>query len=156
MLTFHVAALFRTPPGVNLMVSGPLNHPKHGIMGLSGIIETDWSPYPFTMNWKFTAAGVPVTWEKGEPFAHLMPIQRGLVESLTPEVRDLDSDPETAAQYRAWAASRSQFNSDLQTPGSVAAQERWQKGYYRGKQPDGSDGPPGHEIKVRAKPFPNG
>ena len=154
VLTFHVAALFRTPPGVNLMVTGPLNHPKHGILGLSGIIETDWSPYPFTMNWRFTAPGVPVTWEKGEPFAHLMPIQRGLVESLEPEVRDLDSDPETAAQYRTWAAARSQFNADLQTPGSTAAQERWQKGYYRGKRPDGGDGPPDHEIKVRAKPFP--
>ena len=70
VLTFHVAALFRTPPGVNLMVTGPLNHPKHGIMGLSGIIETDWSPYPFTMNWEITAAGVPVTYKLYEGVTH--------------------------------------------------------------------------------------
>lgn len=153
VLTFHVAVLFRTPPGINLMVTGPLNHPKHGIAGLSGIIETDWSPYPFTMNWKFTAPGVPVTWEKGEPYAALVPLQRDLIESLEPEVRELESDAETAAQYRHWATSRSQFNDELRTPGSGAAQERWQKGYYRGRQPDGSDGPPYHQTKIRPKPF---
>lgn len=154
ILTFHVAVLFRTPPGINLMVTGPVNHPKHGIAGLSGIIETDWSPYPFTMNWKFTAPDTPVTWETGEPFATLMPIQRTLIESLEPEVRDLDSDPELAARYRLWAGSRAQFNEDLQSPGSEAAQARWQKGYYRGRQPDGGDGPPDHQTKVRPKPFP--
>ncbi|WP_247887138.1 DUF6065 family protein [Azospirillum sp. SYSU D00513] len=153
VLTFHVGALFRTPPGVNLMVTGPLNHVKDGIQPLAGIMETDWSPYPFTMNWKFTAPGKEVTWEKGEPFAMLMPIQRGLLDSLEPEVRDLDSDPELAAQYRGWAEARTKFNKDLQTPGSDAMTQRWQKGYYRGMRPDGEPGHPDHQTKVRARPF---
>ena len=155
ILTFHIGVLFRTPPGINLMVTGPINHPKHGIHGLSGVIETDWSPYPFTMNWKFTAPDTEVVWEKGEPYATLIPVQRGLVDSLEPEVRDLDSDPELAAQYRAWAESRSQFNADLKDPTSAAVAERWQKGYYRGLRPDGADGCPEHQTKVRPKPFPS-
>lgn len=154
VLTFHLAALFRTAPGVNLYVTGPANHPKDGVAPLSGIIETDWSPYPFTMNWKFTSGGLAVTWEKDEPFALLFPVQRGLLESMEPEFRDLDSDPELAAQFRHWAESRAQFNDSLNDPQSTAVKERWQKGYYRGLMPDGRDGPPEHQTKVRAKPFP--
>ena len=40
ILTFHVPALFRTEPGVNLWVTGPVNRPKDGIAPLSGVIET--------------------------------------------------------------------------------------------------------------------
>jgi hypothetical protein len=50
ILTFHLPCLFRTEPGAELMVQGPINRPKDGIAALSGIIETDWSPYSFTMN----------------------------------------------------------------------------------------------------------
>ena len=54
VLTFHINGLFRTPPGWNLWVGGSPNSPKDGIYPLTGVIETDWSPYTFTMNWRFT------------------------------------------------------------------------------------------------------
>ena len=60
--------LFSTEPGAELMVQGPINRPKDGIAALSGVIETDWSPYSFTMNWMFTRPGTPVRFEKGEPY----------------------------------------------------------------------------------------
>ena len=69
ILTFHVPCLFQTESGDHLFVQGPVNRPKDGIAALSGIIETDWSPYSFTMNWIFTRADHPVRFEKGEPFA---------------------------------------------------------------------------------------
>src|SRR5687767_7558136 len=47
VLTFHVPCLFQTDSGVDLFVTGPINRPKDGIAALSGIIETDWSPYTF-------------------------------------------------------------------------------------------------------------
>lgn len=154
ILTFHVGALFRTDPGINLFVTGPLNDPKDGVAPLSGIVETDWSPYPFTMNWKFTTAGMDVTWEEDEPIALLFPVQRGQIEAMEPEFRELDSDPELASRYRGWASSRGQFNKDLADPDSTAARERWQKGYFRGINPDGTPGCPGHQTKLRPKPFP--
>src|SRR5690349_11168623 len=49
ILTFRLQAIFRTEPGYDLMVQGPNNQPKDAISPLSGIIETDWSPYSFTM-----------------------------------------------------------------------------------------------------------
>src|SRR5258708_9907512 len=56
VLTFHIFGLFRTQPGWNLWVGGSPNRPKDGIFPLAGVIETDWSPYTFTMNWRFTRA----------------------------------------------------------------------------------------------------
>jgi hypothetical protein len=39
ILTFHIPCLFRTDPGVDLFVTGPVNRPKDAISALSGIIE---------------------------------------------------------------------------------------------------------------------
>src|SRR5436190_11727676 len=74
--TFHVQGLFRTSPGWNLCVSGSPNFIKDGAAPLSGMIETDWSPYTFTMNWKLTRPNYPVRFEENEPFAFIFPIDR--------------------------------------------------------------------------------
>jgi hypothetical protein len=153
VLTFQVPVLFRTPPGINLMVTGPLNEPKHGIFALSGVIETDWSPYSFTMNWRFTAPHVEVRWEAGEPYAFFFPLPRDLLETTEPEVRSLDDEPELAQHYRSWHAARLEFNRDLKNPDSEAVRQRWQKHYYRGLLSDGAPGPPDHRIKLRVKPW---
>jgi hypothetical protein len=54
VLTFSLGYLFRTTKAHNLWVKGPANRPKDGIAPLEGVIETDWAPYTFTMNWQFT------------------------------------------------------------------------------------------------------
>ena len=153
VLTFHVTALFRTEPGTNLWVTGPVNRPKDGIAPLSGVIETDWAPYTFTINWLFTRPNQPVRFEKGEPFCFFFPVLRDMVESVEPEFRDLASDPQAAAEYRAWAEGRAGFNRDLKTPDSPARQAKWEKAYYRGLKPDGAPGSPEHRIKLRLRPF---
>ena len=132
VLTFHVSCLFRTEPGFDLMAQGPVNCPKDAIAPLTGIIETDWSPFSFTMNWMFTRPGVPVRFEKGEPFCHLMPVRRGELETVEPELRLLSENPELKREHEAWTANRSKFNADLRQPGSAAQAEKWQKLYHRG------------------------
>ena len=42
ILTFYVPCLFRTAPGFDLMVQGPVNSPKDAIGPLAGVVETDW------------------------------------------------------------------------------------------------------------------
>jgi hypothetical protein len=153
ILTFHLLALLRTEPGVNLWVTGPVNRPKDGIAPLSGVIETDWAPYTFTMNWKLTRPGLPVRFEEGEPFCFFFPVARDLVEQVEPEIRDLDSEPETAADYRAWTEARSGFIRDLRVPDSPARAEKWQKAYYLGRRPGELPGPRDHRIKLRVRPF---
>jgi hypothetical protein len=153
ILTFHVPAIFRTEPGYDFMVQGPINRPKDGIYALSGVVETDWAPFTFTMNWMFTRPGV-VRFEKGEPFCHLFPIKRGELESMEPELHQLSDNPELKAEYEAWSASRAQFNADLKTPNSKASAEKWQKHYYRGQNLKGEAATlDEHRTRVRVKPF---
>lgn len=154
VLTFNVPAIFRSEPGFDLMVQGPINRPKDGLSALSGVVETDWAPFTFTMNWMFTRPGATVRFEKGEPFCHVFPIRRGELESFEPKILPLSVNAELKAQYEEWTASRSQFNADLKTPGSKAATYKWQKHYYQGTslagEPVAADD---HRTRVRLKPF---
>jgi hypothetical protein len=154
VLTFHVSCLFRTAPGYDLMVLGPINAPKDAIAALTGIVETEWSPFSFTMNWQFTRPGVPVRFERGEPFCHLMPVRRGELETVEPEMRLLSENPELEREHKTWSANRVKFNTDLAEPGSGAQAEKWQKLYHRGLRTDG--GPSGiddHRTRLKLKPF---
>ena len=49
VLTFHAGYLFRTPPGWDMLAGGPPNMPKDGIQALSGLVETDWLPFPLSL-----------------------------------------------------------------------------------------------------------
>ena len=153
VLTFHVEGIFRTPEGWNLWVSGPPNHPKDAISPLSGVIETDWSPYTFTMNWRFTRPGHWVRFEAGEPFCFLFPIERGALEGFQPRLEPLGADEDLQDQFVAWAHSRSAFQARLRDNPPSTPSQKWQKSYYRGVRPDGAPGPPGHQAKLRLAPF---
>jgi Family of unknown function (DUF6065) len=152
VLTFNVNALFRTEPGYDLMATGPLNQPKDGLQPLTGIIETDWAPFTFTMNWKFTRKLTPVAFERDEAYCMIFPLKRGLVEEVKPEIRDLESDKEVSDAYRRWTDSRRQFNAGLQQPGSEAQALKWQKDYFRGRAPFGT-APPDHRTRLRLAGF---
>jgi len=154
VLTFRVGGLFRTEPGWDLLVTGPFNRAKDAIQPLTGIVETDWSPFTFTMNWKFTRKFAPIGFERDEPFCMLFPLRRGAVETVEPEFRPLDSDPEVRDAYTEWAESRRAFNEALKTPGSAAAEEKWQKDYFRGKGRFGTP-PDDHRTRLRVKAFTN-
>ena len=154
VLTFHVPIVFRTPPGVDLYVTGPINSPKDGIAPLTGIVETDWLPFSFTMNWLFTRSAQRVRFAAGEPFCHVFPVARGAIEAVEPEIAALSSDPDLHARHDAWAESRAAFNRDLADPQSQASLERWQKLYQRGRDAAGVPaGAAGHRTRLRARPF---
>jgi hypothetical protein len=154
ILTFHIPCLFRTEPGVDLLVQGPVNRPKDAIAPLAGIVETDWAPYTFTMNWQFTRQGVAVRFDKGEPICHIWPLRRGALEAVEPEVRLLSEAPELKRQYDEWNASRLAFNTALKQPGSPAQIEKCQKLYHLAQLPDGSTAAVGdHRTRLRLKPF---
>ncbi len=153
IVTLHVGAVFRTEPGYNLYVGGPANAPKDGIYPLTGVIETDWAPYSFTMNWKLTRAGDPVRFEKDEPFCCVFPVSRNLLEQIEPEIRDIADDPQLAHNHHVWTQSRLVFNTGLKVEGSEAQKDKWQKVYYRGLQPDGASGVQDHRTKLHLREF---
>lgn len=153
VLTFHVPCVFRTEPGWNLMVMGPPNSPKRGIQALTGIIETDWAPYSFTMNWIFTEPNFPVKFLKGEPICFFFPIPRGAVDNVQPSFRDMKSDPVLEQQYTEWLKSRHNFIQDLSNPNSEAYKDKWQRRYFQGQQMEGQAAIPDHQTRIRPKPF---
>jgi hypothetical protein len=154
VLTFHLPCLFRTDPGVDLFATGPLNRPKDGLAPLTGVIETDWAPYTFTMNWQFTRSHLRVRFERGEPFCHIFPVERGSLERVEPELRRLSDAPEIAREHKLWTESRNAFNADLNEPGSQAVQEKWQKMYFRGLGPTGDEGAAQeHKTRLRLRSF---
>lgn len=158
VLTFEMDFLLRSAPGWNLLAMGPINRPKDGIQPLTGIIETDWSPYTFTMNWLFTRPNMPVRFEAGEPIAHLLPIPRGTIDAVEPEFRVLNDDPALNEAYGTWRDSRAAFIEGLEARDPEMLKAKWQKLYHQGLLPDGSPGcpvhhTPGHQTKVRARPF---
>ena len=119
------------------------------------MIETDWSPYAFTMNWRFTRPG-EVRFEADEAIAQLFPVRRDLFDKVETEIRPLHADPKTFEQFETWRLSRADFATRLREGDRDAAELKWQKGYYRGLMPDGSKGPPSHKTKLRPKPFGDG
>ena len=153
VITFHVEAIFRTPPGWNLWVGGSPNRAKDAIAPLTAIVETDWSPFTFTMNWRFTRPGLRVRFEAMEAICFLFPVQRSAVEAFQPAFAPLDADPATAARFRAWSEARDEFHARMQREPPKAPSDRWQKHYYRGVDVSGETLVPDHRSKLRLKVF---
>jgi hypothetical protein len=153
VLTFHIHGLFRTPPGWNLWVGGSPNSPKDGIYPLTGVIETDWSPYTFTMNWRLTRRNHVVHVAAGEPICFIFPVQRAALELITPRFLPMDSEPEQTAHYVAWNHSRTTFLDAIKRERPVKPVDQWQKRYYRGVDMTDQVVVPDHHAKLRLAPF---
>lgn len=153
VLTFHIQALFRTPPGWDLWITGSPNRPKDGIAPLSAVVETDWSPYTFTMNWQFTRRNRLVRFRENEPVCFIFPVQRGVLEGVRPKLVPMESDPALMKQFHAWSRSRSEFQARVaaEPPRDPAA--KWQKRYYRGQAMPGGTAAPDHRTRLRLRPF---
>jgi hypothetical protein len=152
-LTVHIQGLFRTPPGWNLFAGGSPNSAKEGIAPLSGVIETDWSPYTFTMNWRFLRRNHWVRFEAGEPICFIQPVQRDALERMNPKFVALNDNPEAARQFAEWSQSRNAFQAKVAEEPPATNTDQWQKRYYRGLDMDDKPGVPDHQARLRLKPF---
>ena len=135
IFTFHTGYLFRTPKDWSMWAMGPPNRPKDGVSPLSGLVETDWLPYPFTMNWRFTAP-CRVRFEEDEPFCFVTVIEYGALDEIVPRIHQMDDNPELKAEYETWREARSEFNKRIDANDPVAIREAWQKFYMKGRTPD--------------------
>jgi hypothetical protein len=153
IVTWTIPFLFRTSEGYNLLARGPANIFKDGIAALDGLVETDWLPYPFTMNWKITRPNHKIRFEREEPICMLVPVRRGEVEAFVPEVRELESEPQLEANYRAWHERRKAnvAAAGQATPGQAG--KFMQGNYIRGHTELGERATE-HQNQLRVQPFP--
>lgn len=150
ILTFDVGYLFRTPPGFHLMVTGPSNSFKDGIAPMTGIVETDWVPYTFTMNYRFTRPG-EVHWQAGEPYAQICVVQAAIQETVQPMIRRLEEDPQLADNLAEWRARRIQMRDRIAVGDLDALRDPWDKDYFMGRYANGKLTSAEHTRKLRLK-----
>ena len=159
ILTFSLPFLFRTSRGHNLFAMGPVNDPKSHITPLVGIVETDWLPFTFTMNWKVTTPNTPIIFKPGDAICQFFPYPRGYPEKFTALTDKLSNNSSIYTEYKEWSDSRGDFNRRLKDPNdpSVTGKD-WQKNYFCGTHKDGSKFEE-HQSKFNICPFmklPNG
>jgi hypothetical protein len=136
VLTFHTGYLFRTEPGWDLWTGGAPNFVKDGIQPLTGVVETDWLPFPFTMNWKFTRPGI-VQFKKGDPFCFVMPVPHAAYDDVQPVVKKLTDDADLYKEYQAWSDSRTNFLDKLSARDGETVRQGWQRHYFKGQKVEG-------------------
>jgi hypothetical protein len=137
--------------GLGDAVLGRPNHVKDGIQPLVGLIETDWLPFPFTMNWIFTRPG-RIKFEKGEPFCFITLLSTRRSRPSSRSSGRWNPTRSCRASSRPGTAS-----APTSTPGSPraipdAAKEAWQRFYFKGELPeDLGNAPASHSNKRRLK-----
>jgi hypothetical protein len=131
VVTFHTDYIFRTDPGWGLMVSGPFNAAKENLAPLTGIVETDWLPYTFTMNWKLLRPG-RASFEESEPFCSIVPVQVRPILDCQPRIKWLGDNVDLQQEYEQFKSSRDEFRANRK-----AGDQPWQKHYFVGRFPDG-------------------
>ncbi|MFK7792329.1 MAG: DUF6065 family protein [Devosiaceae bacterium] len=150
VLTFHTGYIMRTSPGWGMWARGAPNSVKDGIAPLDGLIETDWLPFPFTMNWVFTRPGV-VEFKAGEVFCFVTPTPHHSLEEIQPNIVPLDVNPPLKADYDGWSQARTEFNAGLANGDPETVKQGWQRTYMHGKTLDGEKVPLKHASKRKMK-----
>jgi hypothetical protein len=149
-LTFHTGYLFRTDPGWGTLVRGAPNFATDGILALEGLVETDWLPFSFTMNWLFTRPG-KVVFNEGDPIAFVTPVPHLMIDPIEPEIIDIQDDPALFAEYSEWAHRRNAFNAGLEKRDPETLKQGWQRYYTQGKTTDGTKVTETHLSKRKLK-----
>jgi hypothetical protein len=155
ILTWTIPYLFKTSPGYNLLMRGPANRPKDGVAALEGVVETDWCPATFTVNWVFTRPGV-VEFARGEAIAMLVPCRRGELETIEPRLTSLDQADMTLQEYRAWRCSREAFLQELPNVDPANRRDQWQGDYFRGALGEPPPGTGRLQIRMHLRTFEKG
>ena len=137
IVTLHVDYIFRTEPGWDLLATGPFNAPKENACPLTGIMEADWLPYPFTMNWQILQPG-RVGFEEGEPICSIFPIPKQALLDCEPEILRLSDDLELSRQHQSFRVSRDEFMKRFHAGDPETIRQAWQRHYFLGRHPDGT------------------
>lgn len=135
--TFNLPYIFRTSQEIGLLVRGATNFWVDGATPLDGFVETNWSNYSFTMNWKCTTPNKIVKFNRGDPICMIIPYPIRLLENVKIEKLPFEQAPADLKEtFVKWSAYRDQFNSRTERK-----EGDWQKDYFMGRiSPFNGDG----------------
>lgn len=147
IITFHLDYVIETEPDWGILATGPFNDPKPTASPLTGIVESDWLPYPFTMNWQLMRPGI-TRFEEGEPFCFFLPVPLRVLPEAELQVHRLNDDAELEARHNQFKEAREGFMERIRAGDREAIKEAWQRHYFVGRHPDGVLAPE-HLNKLR-------
>jgi hypothetical protein len=105
ILTIVPDFVIKTPKDVSLHVRGVPNQFIDGLSPLEGIVETDWLPFTFTYNIKFTRPG-EIIFKKGDPLFTITPIDKNYIESFSLVKKDLSENDDLLEKSKSFGESR--------------------------------------------------
>jgi hypothetical protein len=134
-LTWHTGYIFITEYPYALYVSGAPNMSTPVASPLSGIVETYWLPFTFTMNWRFTQPG-SFEMKIGEPYCQFFPVDITVFENIEPEIHDFseEDNKEFVDLYVDWSTSRSEYLIKGRY-NKLSKNNSWQRHYFQGTYP---------------------
>lgn len=147
IITFHLDYVIETEQNWGIMATGPFNDPKPDAAPLTGIIESEWLPYPFTMNWQLLRPGI-TRFEEGEPFCHFLPVPLLVLPNTDVHIHRLSDNGELHARHNQFRDARNDFMTRVNAGDKEAIKEAWQRHYFVGRHPDGVLAPE-HLNKLR-------
>ena len=138
IITFQLPYFFRTSPEIGLFARGPTNFWIDNFHALDGFIETHWSNYSFTLNWKITKPHTMIHVKKGDPICMLIPYPVRLLENVQITHEPFHKAPEELrTTYEKWSKYRDEFNQRTNR-----TKQDWQKDYFMGRKcPFSGNGP---------------
>jgi hypothetical protein len=153
ILTFHTGYVMKTEAAWDMMVTGPINESVPWAAPLTGIVETSWLNFSFTINWQLHAAG-SYTFDSSKPIARLIPIPHDYEIETTHQ--SISDDPAIEKEFEIWNNDRKKITREINEAfdtytdvGDVKIESpktHWEKTYYVGKSKHGVH-VPGHNIK---------
>jgi len=152
IITMHIMHVLETPSDYNLYITGSPNFFVPGIQPITGIFESNWAPYTFTMNWKITEPNKIISFTKNDPFCFFFPINRNLIESFKFEILPIEANLPFKEHMEAFHRSRVDFIKFITDANNqpVDQKDAWQKHYFQGKYIDGTKCPFGaHKTKFK-------
>ena len=99
--------------GWSMWAMGPPNHVKDGIQPLVGLVETDWLPFPFTMNWHLHPPRQGALRQGRAVLLHHPGPGQAAGELRAGAAAHWSADLTLRGQYEAWRKQRDDFNAPL-------------------------------------------
>lgn len=136
IISFSIPWLFRTSEGFGLFVRGPTNYFKDNLAPLDGLVETDWAPYTFTMNWKIVKPKTPIWFKQGDPICMIIPYPIALLEQFEAKTAQIDDDAELYDAFLQWREQRKKQFTKVEA--GEPPEKTYRLDYVRGAKPDGT------------------
>ena len=146
IITLHLDHIVTTNKGDNIVITGPHNQYFTGMHHLTGIYETDWAPFSFTMNYKITHPNQLMTITPNQPVCQIYPIPRNYIEEDVTTIKHISENPTLEKHYQQFSESREQFLAgNREIKDSI---KYWQKTYFKGEYVDGTKCPFDHKTRL--------